>query len=792
MSMTRRIGRVLALALLLAPPLWARWTHFAPAQAPAGEALQLEFLDPEGLQAPLEAQLFAELDGRALDPLQAAELAAGRVLFSVPGERLAGGVLSYHAEIRSATAAERVPAAGSWRVALAPAQELALVELLSEPEIEAEGEALLAFAAAGEQADLASAQLWIDNQPAPGEVEADPWLVTWRGSLPAGPHQVELRLKDRQGRELAPQRVTVRVLGAEAVPAGFEAAAWQEFNMDFQDSRTNAQWQRYHAGQARFRAWRGRGEEAWDLKGRVLLSALDLESDILQPQSRLSLDLDHKGFLLGVGDRQPEYGQAILSGTRVRGAELKLDFSQFGLHLVSGHSQEARDPVAGLGYNGAYARQLSALDLRMGRERGLFEGGFTVLKAKDDVGSLGASAGADPQDNAVLGTRLDLNAFRGHLSARNQASLSLYNSNIRGGPWTKADLDSLGGAWQDLPDPSAYDNIIVINEYFSPMDLAKGDLLTGAAILSNWHLGIGPNETLVDFRRVGGAYHSLGASFVTPDQQELRVTDRFRVWQNQIYVDLGLGQTSDNLDGQFDNSVGTHSRDLLSLGLGWYPHGRDLQARLGFEQQSESNESLDLLPGGATPDAIQNAKAQQIDGALNQVRLGLSGGLNWLARRHQWSLNLVTQQYADNVGTVPDAAGTDTLRADRTFSSNQIGLGWQVNVTPRWRLDTGFTIYGSDYDDASQTDYGYWSLRAALGRAWLGGRLQATGRGQFQSVTSETGNAQDAFTRTDLGGDLSWRLRQGLDLTARLDWQSWAGDRDDSFLKTVLRLSQEF
>jgi hypothetical protein len=108
------------------------------------------------------------------------------------------------------------------------------------------------------------------------------------------------------------------------------------------------------------------------------------------------------------------------------------------------------------------------------------------------------------------------------------------------------------------------------------------------------------------------------------------------------------------------------------------------------------------------------------------------------------------------------------------------------------RLEAGLTVYGSSYDDATLADYGYWNLRSALGRSWLGGRLHGTVRGQFQSVTSESASTDQAFTRTDLGGQVDWNWRQGLALSGRLDWQSWAGDREDSFLKVVLRLSQEF
>jgi len=800
-------ARLALLALLAALPAQARWTHFSPVQAPLDQPLRLEFLDPEGMGTPGSALLFLDVDGRSLDPLPAAELGAGRVVFQVPAGLLQGRELTYRVEIRHDLEAERLPASGGWRVTLAPESELALVNLLSEPEAEEGGEALLAFSALDDRVDLASAELWIDGARVSG-LEADAWLVTWRGPLPAGPHAVELRLKDRQGRELQPQRLTLSVRGTEAVPTGWEASAWEEFNMDYLDSRADAQWQRYHAGQLRFRAWRGQGEDAWTLKGRLLLSGQDFESDELQPQSRLTLDLTRKGLLLGVGDRQPEYASLLLTGTRVRGGELGLELRDFGLRVVGGRSQEARDPVFGstpgnVAFTGAFARDLYALDLRMGRRGGLVEGGLSVLKVKDDVESIDAlppaawfAAGdslarVSPEDNLALGARLDLNAFRGRFTGRNQVAFSLHNSDISDGAWTKEDIEDLGGTWEDLPDPSSFEDLITINEYFSPMDLVDGDVLNSLALLSNWQLATGPNELLLDFRRVGGAYRSLGNRFLTPDRQELRLTDRVRLLRNQLYLDLGLGLTTDNLDGQYDASVGTTGRASLSMGLGWYPKGRDLQVRLAVENQNEENESLDLLADNPTNEEQLNAESQSIQGALTQVRLGVSGSLDWLARRHQWSLNLVQQGYGDDVGRVVDAADA-VLRMDRSYASTQLGLGWQVNLSPRLRLDTGLSVFSSDYDDAGMTDYGYWSLRGSLGRNWLGGRLAGALRAQFQDVGSESAGTTQDFTRLDLGGEVDWSWRTGMSLATRLDWQSWTGDRDDSFLKVWLRLTQDF
>jgi hypothetical protein len=793
---------LLGLLLGLGLPAQARWTHYAPAQGFADQPLALEFLDPAAAQAADEARLWLEMDGRSLPAMNPSTLEAGRVVFTLPAGLLTGAELAYRVEFRLGTQRETAPESGSWRLPLAAGGGEALVLLLSETEIQAGEDALLAFSAVGDKADLSTARLLIDGNPAGGEFEKDPWLVTWRGVLGAGRHAVELQLKDRQGRDLPAYRSFLTVEDGSRVPTGISASSWQEFNMDWQDSREMASvesWQRYHAGQLRFHAWRGRGEEAWNLRGRVLLSAVDLEHEDLQPQSRLSLELERKGFLLGLGDRQPELGGLVLNGTRVRGAELNAEFKDFGLHVVGGRSQEARDPGAGdnAAFSGAFARDLYGLDLRMGRAHGLFEGGFSVMKAKDDVESISGwdESQVAPQDNAVLGARLDFNAFKGSFTVRNQAAFSLYNSNITDGAWTKDDLDSLGGAWEDLPDPSSYDDIIVINEYFSPLDLADGDVLTATALSSNWQLALGPNETTVDFRRVGGAYRSLGNGFLSPDRQDMRFSDRFRLWRNQIYVDLGAGQSTDNLDGQNDGSVGTTTRDQLSVGLGFYPKGRDLQVRLGFEQQGEKNEALDIAAeAGATTgsEAEISARSQQVEGSLNQIRLGVGGAFTWHERRQQWSLNLVTQAYSDEVGQVLSMDGADTLRADRSFGGSQFSLGWKTPLVMDARLDAAISLYSTDYDDASMTDYGHWSLRAAVGRPWLNKRLESTLRLQFQSVSSESAEESMSFTRLDLGGQLDWRFRQGMELAARVDWQSWAGDREDGYLKTVLRLSQEF
>lgn len=806
--------------LLLAAAAQARWTHFAPAQAASGEPLRLVFENPDGGEPPLEAWLHAELDGRAQPALAAAETGSGRLVFELPALRLSGTRLEYFVELTTPAGRLRMPAAGQWRVALAPGSSLPLLESLTDLGEQDPEQVLLAFSALDDRVDLTTARLTIDGEAVEG-VEADAWLLSWSGELPGGAHTVRVEASDRDGRSLPAQTFALRVQGPGEVPSGWTADAWQELNMDFQNGR-GEEWARYHAAQVRFRAWRGEGRQALNLRGRLLLSAQDLESDVLQPQSRLEIELTKSGGLLGVGDRQPDFGEAILSGTRVRGLELGWQGRSFGVDLVSGTTRKALDPVygwrSGLPYReyaGSYERRLHGLDLRFG-PKNLAEFGFSVLKVKDDVGSIDdappawaaseySAGGVSPQDNLVTALRFNLGLFDGRLSGRNQVALSLNNSDITDGPMSGATLDSLDA--RDLPlTPEDVEDLIVINEYFSPLDLADGDYLSSAAVLSNWSLQLPGNDLLVDFRRVGPNYQSLGNGFLTSDRQTWRLTDRLRLKDNEVYVETSLNGSSDNLSKQYDSSVGTTSGLGFGLGLGWYPRAQDLRGRLGYDQTSEKNEAEDVALrslhavdslGFAAPDTAGWAalNVQQVEGVTRQLSMGLSGGLNWLDRRHDWSLNLQWQTYDDRIGALaldPGGDAAELPRTDRSFGALQAGLDWAAPLAAHTGLRLGLGWYDMNSDDDNQTDYGYVSVRASVDRSWLQGRLTTSLRGQLQDVGSEAGGATTDYLRTDLGLQAGYEFRKGFDVTGRVDWQGFSGDRSGDYLRTVIRLTQSF
>jgi hypothetical protein len=769
----------------------ADWTHFAPAQAIVEEPIELIFDDPSGEVAPLEAYLRLMVDGFELNPIPAFVLKSGEMRFSIPGDLMIGSELQYFVEITTSEGKFRFPQTGGWWINVAQPEEVRYLQLLSDLDQDNPDQVLLAFSVLSHDVDIESLEVKVNGEPLIGDLVVDPWLLTWQGKMPEGKNELTISMKDKSGEPMGVQTFDMSITGPDFVKSGFSATAWQEFNMDRLDGRTET-WGRYHKAQLRFSGFRGEAKEAVRYRGRIFFSALDIEDDNLQPQSRIDAQISWKGLLLGVGDRHPNYGEAILSGTRVRGLELSTQGRIAGLKFVVGNVREARDPeyhvvaadsTFATDFRGSYRRQLMAFDLRAGKVNSGFEFGFSMAKTKDEVSSISLIAtdtdlgltdtlrSISPVDNLVAGLRVNLKAFRGQFVMRNQIATSMYNTNISHGTWDNEDVETLG--LEGLPDPESLEDLIVINEYFSPLDLADGEYLPSSAIISTTNIHAGKHDFIADYRRIGTSFISLGSSFLTPDRQTFRLGDRFKMFKNQIYADVYWQAGSDNLDGQYDATVGTTSSNNIHIGLSAYPRARDLQLRLAFDIKNEDNEA-----------DSEDLASNKIDGTLNQVTLGASGGFNLLARQHRYSVTIINKNKSDNV-SVDDSVTTYT---ERGFSTNQINFGLLTSLSSRTRLNMGLGFLKTDYDAESKAAYSYWNLRTALSRGWLSGKLESTLRFQYQQVSRDPEN----YGRLNTGAECAWQFIDNMRLSARMDWQTYTGDREDSWMQIVVRLSQDF
>jgi hypothetical protein len=104
------------------------------------------------------------------------------------------------------------------------------------------------------------------------------------------------------------------------------------------------------------------------------------------------------------------------------------------------------------------------------------------------------------------------------------------------------------------------------------------------------------------------------------------------------------------------------------------------------------------------------------------------------------------------------------------------------------RLNMGLGYFSTKYENSLLSDYSYWNLRGALTRSWLSGQLETTFRSQFQGVNRDP----DKYGRLNLGAECGWQFLTNMRASGRLDWQTYTGDRDDSWMQIVVRLTQEF
>ncbi len=768
------------------------WQHLPPGQAQAGSSLDLDFSRVAGSETPSAAILFLELDGEGGPSLDAVYMDANTLEFRVPADRTQGTRLSYWVEIDLPGGALRLPESGRYEVNLVPATLGGDVFLLlSAEETLPGGPVLLAFAPQLE--DLGGLQLLINGEDRSEGLESDPWLITWLGDLGPGDHTIVLSATDGSGASVGSQSFRIQPSAPEVAarpraPRSWSLDAFQEFNMQRVDSRAE-QWARYHS--AGLRARGKLGTFRW--KGRLLLSALDRESEILQPQSRFELQLSHKYLELGVGDRQPQFGKLVLSGTRVRGLDLALKSPVARLRFVSGKTKESLDPLAGQGFGGTFQRDLTGFDLGFGMEDA-FSGSLSLLTVRDDVGSITAqTTTAKPVDNLVLGTRFRQQFARGKFWLTQEAAFSLYNSNITGGVVDGSLLeDSLGLAL----DPGDFEDLIIINEYLSPLDIAENPL-SSVALDAGMGLRVGKNELRADFQRVGPNYNSLGNAFLDNDRQRITIRDRVRLAQNQVYLDLGLGLSSDNLEGQYDNGPGTTSTSEYNLGLGWYPRQTDFKANLGFSLVGEENDPAKDGAGNLL------RPADELSASLQQLTIGLSKDLQFLERDHRASLTVQNQTKGDDIGQIDGADAGNPLRRDLGFNSFQATLGLRSQIDARMRSRLTVGMYTHEYNDDVLGERSWWNLRASLERDWIPDELSTSFRFAFQGLGSKVDEwngftfdeVEDDYSRLDLGAQASWVPLPNLRLESRLDFQFYSGERggedlSDTDMHIVLRLIQ--
>jgi len=374
------------------------------------------------------------------------------------------------------------------------------------------------------------------------------------------------------------------------------------------------------------------------------------ERSTLQPQDRYLIYGQTDFLRLQYGDAFPQFPSLIMSGTRVRGITGNLALGFFNLDVTYGQMtrkiegtydstftypsvsaaggrpsqtlKAGNDSTFQFFNGGIFTRNIVAVRPSFGSGEN-FQLGFTYMHAIDDTNSVRYAI--QPQENVVVGTDLTLAFDDQRIKLESQTSLSLANTDIAGGNFTDAQLDSLatnGGVdlRKDLPvSVGTVEKIITVNQNIFPTNpiLDQNNKLTTMPGLSTeaiLSLNYFNNFLRTQFFRRGAAYQSFGNPFLQTDIQGFQVSDYLRLFSNRVFLSLSYEGKSDNTAF---TKAGTTSYSNLNTSLTMNLAANIPSLQIGYGVFGRNNGQL-IYQNVATPDSV----TKTADEATNRIYFG--------------------------------------------------------------------------------------------------------------------------------------------------------------------------
>lgn len=367
-----------------------------------------------------------------------------------------------------------------------------------------------------------------------------------------------------------------------------------------------------------------------------------------------------------------------------------------------------------------------------------------------------------PKGNFVAGADMKIGFAENKVRFKTETVASALNNDIYGGP-----LDSLRAAdigFEDI-DQSDLDilgqlsQFIIINENMSVIpirfknfntDSSDSETFFPTSILgSDTELSINfPKNTFsIQYRWVGPDFISLANSTIRKDIAGFTISDRFRMFKNQIYVTLGYEALKDNVSNTKDATTNTNT---YRTNVSWYPIKNKLpKVSVGFRFRTRENGVKRFnseVPFGLENSAVQNLIIVEGD-TLTTTFPRMSSTLNLsfsvtqqirvLDMIHDATLSFSSLNTKDEVFTYGDAKN----------SSVSFNIGTRFDNIPL-RTQLGLTA-NSTQSGNGQLDIDIFGMYAGGSYFLLDGKLALNSRLAFTSNKSKTrtlsvANGEDA------------------------------------------------
>ncbi len=407
------------------------------------------------------------------------------------------------------------------------------------------------------------------------------------------------------------------------------------------------------------------GIYGFEVRCPVTISTLDRSTR--QSFNRLSPTIRKGWFDLGLVDVRPTYSPLTLNGQPVRGAGISLTPGMFRLAATMG---ETRRAVNGSDTTEASFRQmLSAARVGAGRPEGSFSVNLNLVRAQDSYDSVYAWRRPLPPDsvdsidiitpkgNTVASLDFGVRLFGNRFSLAGEVAGSQFSRDLR------AEVLEIDNLWvPDFVQPRLSSQHDFALDASAALELLAGGRLSAA------------------FRRVGPAFRSLGSPYLLADVQSLSGAVVQPVLGNDLVLDLGYGQSRDNLSGL--KLYTTTTRSIASgvvLSAPRLPRF-SVSYRPSFRQSNAAAESV------------------RVDDRTHLLVAGLSRGFRLGRTYHSPALGFSLNSYDDrNPATRSSYASRSMTVSSGHTLGVPVSLSWRVGNT------TGSASTGWNYSLSAGT-----------------------------------------------------------------------------------------
>ena len=400
-------------------------------------------------------------------------------------------------------------------------------------------------------------------------------------------------------------------------------------------------------------------------------------------------------------------------------------------------------------------------------------------------------SGNGPKDNLVVSTDVGMNLFSKRVRLDGEIAFSMTNNNIWGGPLSLAELDTLiddsvdnklsSFDLSDFPDPSDWEKYLIINSNLSPLvpidinafgDSSTIDLMDaifsmpslayrGRAITNFFG-----NYLAVEYGQTGPEFNSLANPYLVKNKREWSITDKFKLLQNRLMLNIGYKHQDDDILTNIEN---VKTQNTLSFGFNALP-GQGLPT-LNFTYRSiERNNGITELV--ELPDMTITDNREKTH--TNNLMLNINHRFE-LMWSHSLSGTIVSVKKEDRFAE----RAIDFV--DPSMETNVINVSLVTRYGSPLKTSMNVTTNSSELSTGPGQRGTQEFLTANLGAEYpfLGNKILANG-----GLNYAKGSGMVDMSWFGTKGGFRWRIMDNLSLNAQGEYRSKkvAGDSKNSII----------